>query len=75
MYVGGVITGQASENGAEFGKNVQRDVQHTDRSGRSSMSRINMNAAGIQEKILGQSDDILKVVNFEGSQIHRNKEA
>ena len=49
------------ENGAEFGENVRRDVQHTDGSGRPNISRINMKAAGIQGTIVGQNSDILKV--------------
>ena len=61
VYVGDVITAQGSGNCTEFWENIQREVQLTDNSSRYDLSRINMNAAGIQETILGQSRDIVKV--------------
>ena len=63
VYFDGVITAHGSWKGCRVWENVRRDVLHTDRSGRPDISRINMNSAGIQGTILGQSNDILNVVS------------
>ena len=45
-------------------KNVRRDTERNHRSGPPNILQINMNAARIQRMILGQSSDILEVVNY-----------